>query len=73
MTKQGRDNKSPPIRLELKGRIPEAVSRIFEAFIGLLCDAIEYLRLRIRIANKRLRESTKREEGKESYGNSPPR
>lgn len=62
MAKKSRDNKSPSIGLELKGRIPEAISRVFEALTGLSCDVLQYLRLRIHRANKRLRESTRAKE-----------
>jgi len=60
MAKKGLDNKSPPIGLEINGRIPEAISRLFEGLMGLFCDIIQYFRLRMSIANKRLNESMKK-------------
>ena len=63
MAKKSRDNKVPPIRLEFNGRIPDAVSRVFEALTGLLCEVLQHLRLRMRITNERLRESLKKKKG----------
>ncbi len=70
MARKGQSNKSPPIGFELRGRIPEALSRVLEALSRLFCAAIEYLQLRISNANEQLRKAQKDEKGKETDGNS---
>jgi len=47
MAKKSRDNKSPPIAVEIGRRFVEAVCRVFDELTELFCNILQYLRLRI--------------------------